>query len=34
MKNYTSARPPFIKGAGKHIPSPKAINKTNKKEKK
>ena len=22
MKNYTSSRPPFIKGAGKHIPDP------------
>jgi len=22
MKNYTDSRPPFVKGAGKHIPNP------------
>jgi hypothetical protein len=32
MKNYTSSRPPFIKGAGKNIPNPKT--KVKKKEKK
>ena len=34
MKNYTSSRPPFIKGAGKNIPNPNPKTKTKTKEKK